>query len=133
MADDFDWLDDIILVAEGETEATAGAVDIFRSEGEACRYLEHWWVEDKLGFAFSAAGQRLNLGVDRTAVTVLSRTRCEDGKGIVLRWLQDAAIAIADTRKFKAAKRRTILSSFEERGDLPRSVEGLIAYIGFTE
>jgi hypothetical protein len=84
MIRDLDWLDDIVLIAEGASETAAVGATIFRSEGESCRYLEPWWVEQAEGFAFSASGQRLMLRVDGARVVVAERVACEDGHAIVL-------------------------------------------------
>lgn len=55
------WLADIVVVNENRDEATVGDVSVYRSVGEACRALEHWWVENGEGFAFTASGDRLVL------------------------------------------------------------------------
>jgi hypothetical protein len=133
MTQDLDWLDDIALIAEGASETAAVGATIFRSEGEACRYLEPWWVEQAEGFAFSASGQRLMLRVDGARVVVAERVPCENGHAIVLNWLLTSAKSVLDARTHKASKRRALLSPMEQSGELPRSVEGLIAYIGFHD
>ena len=46
-----DWLSDIVVVNESRDETTAGDVSVYRSADEACRSLEHWWVENGEGFA----------------------------------------------------------------------------------
>lgn len=132
MADD--WLDDIVLVNESPDEASAGDVSLFRSIGEACRHLEHWWVEGGRGFAYTAAGDRLTLGVDnRDRVIATGKEHVPGGAEVVLGWLRHSAAVMLDVRRAKAVKRKKILSPSEERGELPSSVEGLIAYIGFDE
>lgn len=127
-----DWLADIIVVNESRDEATAGDVSVFRSAGEACRWLEHWWVENGEGFAFTATGSRLLLGVDdKGRVIVTGQQDTPGGAEIVLSWLRAYAAAVLDARKTKADKGKAMLSRSEERGQIPSSVEGLIAYIGF--
>jgi hypothetical protein len=125
------WLSDIILVKDG-AEISASSVDVFRSAGDACAYLEHWWVEERLGLAFTAAGSQVICGVEDARVVVDRYEPRGDGEEIVLSWLRYTASAILDVRRYKAAKGKLYLGTEEVRGVLPTSVEGLIAYIGFT-
>jgi hypothetical protein len=128
-----DWLADIVVVNESRDEATAGDVSVFRSAGEACSWLEHWWVENGQGFAFTAAGDRLMLGVDdKDRVIVTSQQDTPGGAEVVLGWLRAYAVAVLDARRAKAEKGKATLSRSEEREQLPTSVEGLIAYVGFS-
>jgi hypothetical protein len=130
---DQQWLSEAVLINESTQEAVAGDVSLYRSIGEACRALEHWWVEERLGYAFTASGDRLLLTVDRSKNVVLEgREPCSDGKAIVLGWLKSSAGSVLQARKAKAAGGKVILSSFEERGLLPLTTEGLIAYVGFS-
>jgi hypothetical protein len=133
MESDSQWLSDVVLVNESRAEATAGDVSLYRSTGEACRFLEHWWVKDSEGYAFSAAGDRLILGVDQSNnVIVMRREPCAEGKSIVLNWLNSCAVAVLQARRSRAAKGKDILGLYEEQGHLPQTVEGLIGYIGFS-
>lgn len=125
------WLTDIILVKDG-IDLAPSALDVFRSEGDACSYLEHWWVEDLHGLAFTATGMQVIFGVHNARVVVGSLEPRSDGEQIVLSWLQHAANAMLEVRGMKAAKGKLYLGTEESQGVLPRSVEGLIAYIGFT-
>ena len=54
-----DWLADVVIVNESRDEAAVGDLSVFRSVGEACAKLEPWWVQDREGFAYTAAGERL--------------------------------------------------------------------------
>ncbi len=127
-----DWLADIIIVNESGDERRPGDVMVFRSAGEMSGYLEHWWVEEGYGFAFTAAGERLTLGVDgEERVVVADRQVVPEGEKIVLGWLRASAAARLDARRAKAAKRKAVLGASEMRGQLPASIEGLIAYVGF--
>lgn len=136
MADTLPPLDHIIVVNESTDEAVAGDVSVFRNEDAACGHLEHWWVEDGEGFAFTAAGQRVILGVDdRDRVIVTAKENAADGQSIVRKWLEAHASAVL-ARRAKASKRglfgrRPVLSDYEQRGEVPASIEGLIAYVGF--
>ncbi|MEW6640251.1 MAG: hypothetical protein AB1586_07075 [Pseudomonadota bacterium] len=128
-----DWLADIVVVNESRDEATAGDVSIFRSAGEACSWLEYWWVESGEGFAFTAAGDRLVLGVDENKrVIVIGQEDVPGGIEVVRGWLRTYAATVLDARKANAGKGNARLSPSEERGQLPTSVEGLIAYVGFS-
>ena len=104
---------------------------MYRSAGEACAALERWSVEDSEGFAFTAAGDRLTLGVARNSVVVTKQTRVADGEQIVMGWLRESAGAVLKARRAKAAKGKAVLTLAEERGELPTSIESLIAYVGF--
>ena len=127
------WLSDIIIVVQGDDELSLYNAEVFRSVGQACSYLEHWWVEDGCGFAFTAVGQRLNLSVQDRAVIVTGREDFPNGEALVLGWLKASAKHMLDARRSKAGKRKAVLAPFEERAQLPNTVEGLIAYIGFVE
>ena len=128
------WLDDIVVVNESRAEAVPGDVSVYRSAGEACRALEHWWVENAEGFAFTAAGDRLSLGVaGGDTVVVASQEPAVSGSDIVRRWLRGYAKAVLDARQAKALEGKVVLSRLEDLGQLPSSVEGLIAYVGFND
>ena len=64
---------------------------IFRNSEHACLYLEYWWVEDGEGYAFTVAGDQLILGVKDDRVIELRREPYENGRDIVLGWLQSIA------------------------------------------
>jgi hypothetical protein len=129
-----DWLADIVVVNESRDEAVAGDVCIYRSAGEACGALEHWWVEGNEGFVFTASGTRLMLGVDeKKRVIVAGRQDAPAGQEVVLTWLHSTATALLDTRRASAEKGKAALGRSEQQGRLPSSVEGLIAYIGFSK
>ena len=126
-----------VVVNESRDLRRPGDVSVFRDADAMCRWLEPWWVEDGEGFAFSAAGERILLGVDGTRVVVTGREPMADGLEIVRGWLLDAAAAVLRTRQERAEGwiplgRHPMLSEAEARGNLPETVEGLIAYVGFT-
>ncbi|MEN3951765.1 hypothetical protein [Iodidimonas sp. SYSU 1G8] len=126
------WLADIVVVNESAVLAEPGDVSVFRSEGEACAKLEHWWVENDEGGAFDATGRRMILAVDSNQrVVVAERLSSPDGPDIVHGWLTAHAHAVLASRGAKALLGQAVLAGFEERGELPSSVEGLIAYVGF--
>jgi hypothetical protein len=126
------WLHDIILVNDGPKTLEPGDVSVFRSAGDACSYLEPWWVEERHGMAFNAFGEKVSLGTDDSRVVVKGYQRHPDGEEIVLCWLNYSARAILEARLHKAAKGKLRLGEAETKGVLPTSVEGLVAYVGFT-
>lgn len=129
------WLEDVAIVNESRDERVAGGVLVFRNAGDACSHLEHWWVENAEGFAFTALGDRLILGVDPSGrVVVERREACMDGGEIVESWLRHSAGSVLAARRHRSAARwrTTKLGEVEARGVLPDTIEGLIAYIGFT-
>ena len=85
------------------------------------------------GFAFTAAGHRLTLGVGpENNVIITNQQDIADGKEIVLGWLRNCATGVLEARKIQAKNRRAALSRHQERGQIPTSVEALIAYVGFS-
>ena len=127
-----DWLADVVLLNDNRDEATPGDVSVYRTADDACSGLEHWWVENGEGFAFTATGQRLTLGVDeRGRVIVVGQETTPDGPDIVRAWLRAYASGVLETRRIKAARGKIFLSRSEKQGHLPTSIEGLIAYVGF--
>ena len=125
------WLDEVVLVNESNDERVAGDLTLHRSEDEVCLHLEAWWVEQGKGFAFSASGLRLVLGVgEKGEVIVAARERCAEGPEIVLGWLRALAERMLELRNEAARDGRALLSRAEEQGVLPETVEGLIAYVG---
>ena len=128
-----DWLRDIILVNEGGSRLGPGDLSLFRSAGDACRYLEPWWVEERHGHAFTASGEAVTLATDGGQVVVQGYEAHPDGPAVVHAWLRHSAAAILEARRHKAAKGKIRLGHAEDAGVLPTSIEGLIAYIGFTD
>ena len=47
------WLRDVIVVNESSEIEKPSDANIFRNGESACRYLEHWWVENEEGFALA--------------------------------------------------------------------------------
>ena len=123
------WLSEIVVVNESSDEAVAGDVSIFRHAGDACAWLEHWWVEDKEGFAMTAAGHRIELGVGpKREVIIAGMEEVPSGADVVQSWLHSVARGVLEKRTRKAEKGRLRLSPSEARGKLPASAEGLLAY-----
>jgi hypothetical protein len=126
------WLDEVVLLNESGSEDVAGDVSIYRSEGDACAAIKAWWVDQSEGFAFTATGVRLVLGVgDKGEVVVVRRELSHDGPAIVRAWLEALVRTTLTTRTRLASEGKVCLSEAESAGALPTSVEGMIAYVGF--
>lgn len=124
------WLSEIVVLNESRDEAVPGDVSIFRHAGDACAHLEYWWVEDKEGFAITAAGHRIKLGVDaKRNVIIAGMDDVPTGTDVVRSWLRSVASGVLEERTRKAKKGKLRLSPSEREGQLPTSSEGLIAYI----
>ena len=54
------------------------------------------------------------------------------GAELVTGWLQVAASKVLGARRAKAARRKAVLGAAEAQDQLPTSLEGLIAYVGFS-
>lgn len=125
-----DWLSEIVVVNESSDEAVGGDVSIFRHAGDACAWLEQWWVEDKEGFAITAAGHRIELGVGpKREVIIAGIEEVPTGADVVRAWLHSLALVVLAERTRKAKKGKLRLSPSETQGHLPTSSEGLITYI----
>ena len=128
------WLHDIVLVNDSPNEAIPGDVAIFRNFADARSYLEHWGEEPGRA-AFSGAGEKLLIEADRHGnVSIMRREPRADGELIIRSWLNRMAQALLETRRYRAGKRwrPENLGEAETQGILPETVEGLIAYVGFT-
>jgi hypothetical protein len=97
MAED-DWLDDVMVVNESASEVQPGDVMVFRTQADACGYLEDWWVRDGEGYAFTARGERVRLAATGTSVVVDRIEPCAEGEEIVRRWLMSAASTLLHAR-----------------------------------
>lgn len=127
------WLDDVVLVNDNVAPEEPGDVQIYRSSGEACRALEDWWVEAGEGMVLSGRGDRLVLGVQGGRVVEVSREPHLRGADLIVKWLQSAAASVRDARIHRSRKAKALLGARELTGQLPQTVEGLIAYVGFSE
>jgi hypothetical protein len=128
------WLHDIVLVNDGPSGFEPGDVLIFRSFTDACSYLEHWAEEPEL-VAFSGEGEQLIVEADESGnMRLIKRQSRADGREVITSWLRRSAEAVFAARSHRAGKRwkRIHLGEQEAQGILPQTVEGLIAYVGFT-
>lgn len=107
---------------------------LFRNFTDARSYLEHWADEPDL-VAFFANGDRLMIATDPHGnVSIARREEQAEGGSVVLNWLRHMAALRLAARRHRATKRwgRVYLGEQESEGVLPETVEGLIAYLGFT-
>jgi hypothetical protein len=128
-----DWLRDVLLVNDDETE-TPGDVMLFRNFTDARAYLEHWADEPGI-VAFFANGNRLVIATEPNGnVSIARREEQAEGSRVVLNWLRYLAEHRLAVRRHRATKRwgRVNLGELESQGILPVTIEGLIAYLGFT-
>lgn len=128
------WLHDIVLVNEGPSEFVPGDIFIFRCFADACSYLEHWAEEPELT-VFSGEGEQLIVKADEFGnMGLIERQSRGDGREVVSLWLRRMAEGTSAARRYRAGKRwrRIHLGEQEARGILPQTIEGLIAYVGFT-
>jgi hypothetical protein len=128
------WLADVVLVNDSPDWRKPGDVLIFRNFDDARSYLEHW--SDELeDAAFFATGDKLVVAADKHGyVSVDRREPQTDGQEIVGSWLRHSARSVLVARRDRSTKkwRRVNLGDAERNEVLPETIEGLIAYIGFT-
>jgi hypothetical protein len=128
------WLHDLVLVNDSADESQPGDVSVFRTFTDARSYLEHWGEEPELA-VFSGAGEKLLVEADASGNVRISRRESRaDGQEIIISWLRRSAETMLAERRRRAGKRwRPVhLGEMEAHGVLPQTVEGLIAYLGFT-
>lgn len=125
-----------VVVNESRDIRIVGDVSVFEDAEAMCRWLEPWWVEDAEGFALSATGERILLGVAGPHVVVTGREAMPDGPEIVRAWLEaEAAAATARRKHGDRITRMQQLSTGgedETRDPSTKTVQELIADIGFT-
>ena len=112
-----DWLDEVVLLNESRSADVAGDVSIYRSEDEACAAIDEWWVENSEGFAFTATGVRLVVGVaPKGVVIIIRREPCPEGPAIVRAWLEALVQTTLSTRRMMVSKDKAHLSEAESSG-----------------
>ena len=128
------WLHDVVIYNESDEYAAPGDISVHRNVAEMCVGLEAWMVEGGgIGFALNGLGHRIDLEMEGdTAIGHVRRD--EPDPDMVKIWLRHMALAILETRRHRAKKHwlwgtRDRLGPQEERGVLPETVEGLLAYI----
>lgn len=108
----------VTLINENRIEAEPGDVSLFQSPETACAYLEPWWVLGGEGFALTASGDRVVLGLDAAGrrVVVIARERHPQGSELVEAWLGQLASSV------QAARR--------DNGPASSSPDDIIRYVG---
>lgn len=141
--DDQSWLADIVVINESPRRDRAADITIFRSQGDACNYLEPWFVEEVSFFALSGIGTPIQFSVRKAkrrfsmleeVIIVESKEAFNDDLITLTNWLFATAEHLLEVRRYRAQKQRpaSSLGNLEAQGVLPTTVEGLIAYIGFN-
>ncbi len=125
------WLDDVIVVNENDDPQRAGDVQVYRSEGDVGRQLEHWYVNDVMHLALTGAGDKAILGLRGDLVIVERREPFAAGSTLLLQWLTAKAQHFLTVRTARARKGKVQLGTLEAKGVLPDSIDGLLAYVGF--
>lgn len=133
MNDTPNWLDDVVVVNENSDTKIAGDVQIYRSEGDVGRQLEHWYVGEVGHLALTGTGQKATLGLRDKLVVVERVEPFPAGPAMLNAWLTATAQDLLSTRTERARKGKAELGALEAQGVLPKSTEGLIAYIGFMK
>ena len=88
-------------------------------------------MTDREGFVLTATGEQAKLGLKDGRVVPIGCEPLVGGGAIVERWLTAAASTVLAARRERAQRGRAVLSPSEQKGALPTSLEGLLAYIGF--
>jgi hypothetical protein len=133
MNSESNWIDDVIVLNENGDPSVAGDVQIFRNEGEVERQLEDWYVNEVDHLALTGTGRKATLGLRNRMVVVERLEPFAEGPTLLYLWLRASAQHLLSVRTERAHKGKGHLGSLEAEGVLPDTVEGLIAYIGFTK
>jgi len=129
------WLTDVTILNESAQFSEAGDVTVYRNIADMCEYIEPWFGEQKLGYALTGNGLPITLTTDGKSVFGEVLDDGEPDTAVLTGWLMSLAASVRDARLYKAKKRRlfafgsTNAGSVELDGQLPRSIEGLLAYV----
>ena len=129
------WLTDVIILNESVQFSDPGDVTVYRNIADMCEYIEPWFVEQKLGYALTGNGLPITLTTDGKSVFGEVLVDDEPNTPALTGWLMSLAASVRDARLDKAKRRRffafvsTNVGSVELDGQLPRSIEGLLAYV----
>lgn len=126
------WLSDVTVINETNNIQDVGDLSVFRSLGDACLKLEPWYVDEDF-HALNGLGQSLEFSASgfTTKATIVSGL--EPNPHLLLSWLSQSAEHVFKAREYKATKNKLVLGQAESSHVLPITIEGLIAYIGFTK
>lgn len=132
------WLTDVAILNESSRFDEPGDVTVYRNIADMCEKTEHWFVEQKLGFALTGTALPIELTTDGERVFGKVLGNREPEVATLTIWLQSMAASVREARLNRANKRgllvfgSTNIGPAELDGQLPRSVEGLIAYVSMT-
>lgn len=129
MSDERTWLEDIVVYNSGADEEDIATIEIYRNL-EAMLVSVDPMIVGAGCVAFTAGGDRVMLGVDdhRRVICEGLEPTGDHGRGVVHTWLRKlAADTLARRRQEGLARGKR-----EAEGVLPETIEGLIAYSGFT-
>jgi len=133
MTSERNWLNDIIIVNENNTNAEVGDLSIFRSLGDACRKIEPWYANEVTYFALNGMGYPVKFFADGNLTKATIQQEELQDLPTLNGWLRSSAQSIFSARQFNAKRNKLILGELESKGTLPTSIEGLIAYHDFTK
>lgn len=126
------WLSDVIVINETNNSEDVGDLSIFRSLGDACRKVEPWYADEVNFYALNGLGQSLEFTSSGYTTKASTLTEVEPNPHLLLFWLSQSAKDVFEARQYKASKNELVLGLAESSHILPSTIEGLIAYIGFT-
>ena len=140
--DNDDWLADVVVINDTDAYGLAGDVQIFRNVGELIDYLESWYVEENHEhYILTGTGRPMKLGLEERSSwrgtwkdIVVADDGAEQPSDVetLMTWLTAMAEHLRGLRQKQAEKGKVVLGDREKDGALPSTVEGLIAYIGFS-
>lgn len=128
------WLKELIVLNElmaFDDPWLPGDVVIFQSALGLRNHLQPWWITETAHFALSGIGDRVFLGVRGDKVIVERTEECSQGVEMLRAWLEPTAKRIHEMRADAYRKHKVATGSLLPDGEMPQSLEGLIAYIGF--
>lgn len=116
-------LENVVVINESQTAEVAGEVDLFKSISRLVEHIEPIDVENNEFFAYTLAGDRLDLSVENDQVQVV-KASTENDYSPHVRYL----LEVAADRALRKWKHRSM------RGTNPAtmSIEALVELIGFT-
>lgn len=128
------WLKELIVLNEllaRDDPWLAGDVVIFQSALGLQNHLQPWWINEVAHYALSGIGDRVILGVRGGKVVVERTEECPQGPEMLREWLEPTAKRIHQMRADAHKKHKVAAGSLLPDGEMPQTLEGLIAYVGF--
>lgn len=128
------WLKELIVVNElmaVDDPWLAGDVLIFQSALALQNWMPPHWISEVAHFALSGAGDRVVLAARGNKIIVERTEDYPQGLDMLREWLEPTAKRIHQMRADAYKKTKVATGSLLPDGEMPQSLEGLIAYIGF--